>query len=106
MNDTEKDEHGDQNGPPDKAKDVRPPKRARRRGKGLINATVQVEYKEKNAEGKLTYLGWLTGTITAYNSRQGYLVQFKNQKDCNGNDTGDWTDWLSSMNCSDVRISE
>lgn len=78
--------------------------RARRRGKALINTTVEVEYKEKNEEGNLTYLGWLTGTIIAYNSRQGCLVQFKNQKDCSGNETGDWTDWTPSVNSSDVRI--
>lgn len=90
--------------PPDKTSDIRAAKRSRRRGKGLINAIVEVEYKEKNEDGELCYLGWLTGTITAYNSRQGYLVQFKNQKDCNGNETGDWTDWLPSVNSSDVRI--
>ena len=94
------------NGPPDKAKDIKTAKRARRRGKGLINSMVEVEYKEKNEDGELCYLGWLKGTITAYNSRQGYLVQFQNQKDCNGNETGDWTDWLPSVNCSDVRISK
>ena len=96
----------DANGPPDKAKDIKTAKRARRRGKGLINSMVEVEYKEKNEDGELCYLGWLKGTITAYNSRHGYLVQFQNQKDCNGNETGDWTDWLPSVNCSDVRISE
>ncbi|XP_068726506.1 uncharacterized protein [Montipora capricornis] len=96
----------DANGPPDKAKDIKTAKRARRRGKGLINSMVEVEYKEKNEDGELCYLGWLKGTITAYNSRQGYLVQFHNQEDCNGNETGDWTDWLPSVNCSDVRISE
>lgn len=94
----------DANGPPDKAKDIRAAKRSRRRGKGLIDAAVEVEYKEKNEDGQLCYLGWLTGTITAYNFRQGYLVQFKNQKDCNGNETGEWTDWLPSVNSSDVRI--
>ena len=94
----------DANGPPDKAKDIRAAKRSRRRGKGLIDATVEVEYKEKNEDGQVCYLGWLTGTITAYNSRQGYLVQFQNQRDCNGNETGEWTDWLPSVNSSDVRI--
>ena len=94
------------NGPPDKPKDIRAAKRARRRGKGLIDAVVEVEYKEKNEDGTLCYLGWLKGTITAYNSRQGYLVQFHNQKDCNGNETGDWTDWLPSVNSPDVRISQ
>ena len=37
----------DANGPPDKAKDIKTAKRARRRGKGLINSMVEVEYKEK-----------------------------------------------------------
>ena len=96
----------DTNGPPDKTKDIRATKRARRRGKGLIDAVVEVEYKEKNEDGQLCYLGWLKGTITAYNSRQGYLVQFQNQKDCNGYETGDWTDWLPSVNSPDVRISQ
>ena len=96
----------DANGPSDKAKDTKTAKRAQRRGKELINSTVEVEYKEKNEDGELCYLGWLKGSITAYNSHQGYLVQCQNQKDCNGNKTGDWTDWLLSVNCCDVRISE
>ena len=96
----------DANGPPDKAKDIRTAKRSRRRGKGLIDAAVEVEYKEKNEDGQLCYSGRLTGTITAYNSRQGYLVQFQNQKDCNGKETGEWTDWLPSVNSPDVRISQ
>ena len=37
----------DANGPPDKAKDIRAAKRSRRREKGLIDATVEVEYKKK-----------------------------------------------------------
>ena len=40
----------DANGPPDNAKDIKSAKRARRRGKGLINSTVEVEYKEKNED--------------------------------------------------------
>ena len=40
------------NGPPDKAKDIKAAKRAQRRGKGVINSMVEVEYKEKN--------GWRT----------------------------------------------
>ena len=36
------------NGPPDKAKDMKTAKRARRRGKGVINSMVEVQYKEKN----------------------------------------------------------
>lgn len=61
----------DANGPPDKTKDIKTAKRARRRGKGLINSMIEVEYKEKSEEGELSYLGWLKGSITAYNSRQG-----------------------------------
>ncbi|KAK2562491.1 hypothetical protein P5673_014156 [Acropora cervicornis] len=67
---------------------------------------VEVEYNEKNEDGEFGYLWWLKGTITAYNSRQGYLVQFQKQKDYNGNETGDWTDWLPSVNYSDVRNRE
>ena len=66
----------DANGPPDKPKDIKTAMRARRRGKGLLNSTVEVEYKEKNEDLELCYLGWLKGTITAYNSRQGYLSLF------------------------------
>ena len=66
----------DANGPPDKPKDIKIARRARRRGKELLNSMVEVEYKEKNEDGELCYLGWLKGTITAYNSRQGYLSLF------------------------------
>ena len=72
----------DTNGPSDKAKDIKTAKKARGRDKGLINSVVEVEYKEKNEDGELCYLGWLKGSITAYNSHH---VQFQNQKDCNGN---------------------
>ena len=40
----------DANGPPDKAKDIKSARRARRRGKGLINSMVEVEYKEKKTK--------------------------------------------------------
>lgn len=55
----------DANDPSDKAKDIKTAKRGRRRGKGLINLMVEVEYKEKNEDGELCYLGWLKGAITA-----------------------------------------
>lgn len=86
MANAETSKQDDANGPPDKAQDIKTAKRARRRGKGLINSMVEVEYKTKNEDGELCYLGWLKDTITAYNSRQGYLVQFQRQKDCNGRD--------------------
>ena len=91
MADAETFKQHDANGPPDKAKDIKTAKRVWQRGKGLINSMVEVGYIEKNEDGELCCLGWLKGTITvlAYNSRQGYLVQFQNQNDCNGNDTGD-----------------
>ena len=50
----------DANGPPDKAKDIKTAKRARRRGKGLINSMVEVEYKEKKMkmENSVIWGGW------------------------------------------------
>ena len=54
--------------------------------------------------GKTLYLGWLLGTIMSYNNRKGYLVEFKNQKDALGRDTGDWTDWVPTVNSPDVEI--
>ena len=36
----------DANGPPDKAKDIKTAKSARRKGKGLLNSMVEAEYKE------------------------------------------------------------
>lgn len=45
---TKKEKENDANGPPDKAEDIRTAKRARRRGKGLMDAAVEVEYKEKS----------------------------------------------------------
>ena len=46
--DTETFKQHDANGPPDKAKDMKTAKRARRRGKGVINSMLEVECKEKN----------------------------------------------------------
>ena len=86
------------NGPPDKNCDMNDAKRLRKRGRGLINSSIEVEYQEKNEDGKLLYLGWLTGTVTAYNGRRGCLAQFHQQKDNNGND------WIPSVNSTDVRI--
>ena len=92
------------NGPPDKLRHVRSTEKSRRRGRALINTAVEVEYQEKE-EGQLVYLGWLKGTITAYNHRQGYLVNFNDQAAATGKRTGKWTDWIPSINSDDVRIS-
>lgn len=51
----------DPNGPPDKAKDIRAAKRARRRGKELINSMVEVEYKGKKRRWKLFLSGMVEG---------------------------------------------
>ena len=79
----------DENGPPDKVRHV--------------DCAVKVEYQEMEG-GKTLYLGCLLGTIKSYNNRKGYLVEFKNQKDALGRDTGDWTDWVPTVNSPDVEI--
>ena len=61
--DAETSKQHDANGPPDKAKDIKTAKRAQRRGKGVINSMVEVEYKEKNEDGELCYLGWLKNNL-------------------------------------------
>ena len=93
----------EESGPPHKVRHVRGTKEGRKNGRALINYAVKVEYQEKE-DGKMAYLGWLLGTIKSYNKRQGYLVEFKNQKDALGRDTGDWTDWVPSVNSPDVEI--
>ena len=93
----------DENGPPDKVRHVRDAKEGRKKGRALIDCAVKVEYQEMEG-GKTLYLGWLLGTIKSYNNRKGYLVEFKNQKDALGRDTGDWTDWVPTVNSPDVEI--
>ena len=93
----------DENGPPDKVRHVRDAKEGRKKRRALINCAVKVEYQEIEG-GKTLYLGWLLGTIKGYNNRKGYLVKFKNQKDALGRDTGDWTDWVPTVNSPDVEI--
>lgn len=45
----------------------------------MINSMVEVEYKGKKEDGNFSYLGWLRGTIAAYNSGLGYLVMFNSR---------------------------
>lgn len=78
----------DEHGPPDKLRHIRDAKEGRKSGRALINCTLKVEYQEMENR-KAVYLGWLLGTIKSYNSRKGYLVEFKNQKDALERDTGD-----------------
>ena len=85
---TKKEKENDANGSPDKAEDIRAAKRARRRGKELIDAAVEVEHKEK----KLRWTTMLFRMVHGYDNseqlyRQRYLVQFQNQADCDGNET-------------------
>jgi len=75
----------------------------RRGARALIDCAVKVEYQEMEG-GKTLYLGWLFGVIKSCNNREGYLVAFKNQKDTLGRDTGDWTDWVRTVNSPDVKI--
>ncbi|KAK3736283.1 hypothetical protein QZH41_020744 [Actinostola sp. cb2023] len=85
-------------GPPDKRRHVCPTNK-RKSGKSLINTRVEVEYQEEDSNGQLIYLGWLTGTIIAYNKSQGYLVRFDKP-----DRQGEWDDWLPTVKSSDVRF--
>ena len=50
-------------------------------------------------------ISWLAARdSSSYNKRQGYLAEFKNQKDALGRDTGSWTDWVPTVNSPDVEI--
>ena len=96
-------EKSGETGPPDKLRHIREGKEGRKKGRALIDCTIQVEYQEMEG-GKPLYLGWLQGTIKSYNCRRGYLVEFKNQKDALGRETSDWTDWIPSVNSPDVKL--
>jgi hypothetical protein len=85
------------NGPPDKRRQICSEKR--KSGKALINTCVEVEYQEEDSNGSMVYLGWLSGTIMAYNKSQGYLVRFDQLET-----QEEWDDWIPSVKSPDVRL--
>jgi len=65
-------------------------------GNALIGARLEVEYNTVNLDGSTEYLGWIKGTIAAWNRFKGYLVIFED---------GD-QEWLQSVEEKDVRLFE
>ena len=46
-------------------------------GIALIGVRLEVEYNRINLGGSTEYLGWIKGTIAAWNRSKGYLVNFE-----------------------------
>lgn len=65
-------------------------------GNALIGLRLEVEYNRVNLDGSTEYLGWIKGTIAAWNRSKGYLVNFED---------GD-QEWLQSVEEQDVRLFE
>lgn len=65
-------------------------------GNALIGVRLEVEYNRVNLDGSTEYLGWIKGTIAAWNRSKGYLVNFED---------GD-QEWLQSVEEQDVRLFE
>jgi len=63
-------------------------------GNALIGARLEVEYNRVNLDGSTEYLGWIKGTIAAWNRSKGYLVIDGDQE------------WLQSVEEKDVRLFE
>lgn len=63
-------------------------------GNALIGRTIEVEFNRENSDGSTEYLGWIKGTIVAWNPSEGYLVNYED---------GD-QEWLTSVEEKDVRI--
>ena len=71
----------------------------------MLKRKVQVEYDEKDSAGNATkYWGWCTGIIVAYRRQDGYLVQFKDFQDSEGNVVEGWADWIEDLNIKDVHL--
>ncbi|PFX32199.1 ATP-dependent DNA helicase RecQ [Stylophora pistillata] len=72
-------------GPPDKRRHILTSKR-KANGRALINRLIEVEYDEKDKSGKVTkYWGWCKGQIVAYRKHEGYLVNFADRINSDGN---------------------
>ena len=63
-------------------------------GNALIGAKHEVEFNRVNLDGSTKYLGWIKGTIAAWNRSKGYLVNFED---------GD-QEWLQSVEEQDIRL--
>ena len=94
----------DDEGPPDKRRHLNIVKR-KPTGRSLLKRKVQVEYDEKDSAGNVTkYWGWCTGIIVAYRRQDGYLVQFNDFQDSEGNVVEGWADWIEDLNSKDVHL--
>ena len=65
-------------------------------GSALIGARLEVEYNRVNLDGSSEYLGWIKGTIAAWDRSKGYIVNFED---------GD-LEWQQSVEEKDVRLFE
>ena len=63
-------------------------------GNALIGRKVEVEFNRENGNGTIEYLGWIKGTIVAWNNLEGYLIHYED---------GD-QEWLTSVEDQDVRL--
>lgn len=88
----------DDNAPPDKRRNIAS-------GRNLIGTTVAVEFQEESPDGKgAQCLGWLNGTISSYNRRNGYFVTFEG-KEVNGKKVTPWSEWLENLDTEDIRFT-
>ena len=63
-------------------------------GNAPIGAKLEVEFNRVNLDGSTEYLGWIKGTIAAWNRSEGYLVNFEGLQE-----------WLQSVEeQQDVRL--
>jgi hypothetical protein len=93
----------DDNGPPDKRRNVESRGR-KRRGSSLIGTRLQVEYQEESTDGqRMIYLGWFEGEIMAFNRRDGYFVQF-DDKEIDGRTIKGWSEWIERIDTEDVKV--
>ena len=79
--------------------------KGKRDGKSLIGTKLATEYQEANDDGEMQYLGWFHGTVTAFNRRDGYFVEYHEQV-CNGRLHAKWSEWLDTLDNDDVKLIE
>ncbi len=98
------------NGPPDKRKQLdgsskqkEKPNCSGKKGRDLIGTRVAIEYEEAGKSGTVQNLCWFEGTITAYNRREGYFIEFDATKR-RGSKVAEWSDWIEDLDTDDVRI--